>query len=160
MKILTTLLAAIAAIFVIAPAAHAQSVQDVQLKRMDTGLAASVLPDGTIGFALDNNSDFKQRFSKEKVTGNIVRLSRAGVNSCIRDVGIGNAKLGNCSGQQAQWSEFSYAGGKLYQNVLSHRFLVPSFCFGLCAEKMVVAAQDDLDPWGGLSIARWKLDLF
>ena len=160
MKIITSLLAALAAMLVlVTPAAHAQSTQTVQIKRMDTGLAASANTDGSIGFATDNNGDFRQRFSKDKVSGNVFRLSRAGFNSCIRDIGPGDVKLGSCSGLAAQWMEFSYAGGKLYQNMSSSRFLVPGFCFGLCPERMVVASQQDLNPWGGLTIARWTLDL-
>ena len=161
-RIITSLLAVIAAVFAIAPAAQAQSVQTVQIKQMN-GYASSANNDGTVGFAIDNNNDFRQRFLKEKVSSNVFRFSRAGLNVCIRDAFAANdggtMKLGSCSGVQAQWRESSFNGGKLYQNPASGHYLVAGFCFGLCPDAMDVLPKSYLDPWGGLDIARWQLDV-
>jgi hypothetical protein len=165
---LALILIALAAVLALTPAAHAQSTQSVQLKR-DTGLAATALPDGTIGWAVDNNADFKQRWTKQLVSSpNIYRFSRAGfVNACIKvpDNLSSNLsdtiKLGSCSGPRALWRESSAPGGKkIYRNPSTGHYMVPGICFGLCVEKMDAVDRQTVDAFGGpLAIAPMTVEV-
>jgi hypothetical protein len=168
---LALILVALAAVLALTPAAHAQSTQTVQLKR-DTGLAATALPDGTIGFAVDNNNDFKQKWTKTLVNSQTkeYRFSRFGfVNGCIKVPDnlssqlSDTIKLGSCSGPRALWRETSAPGGKkVYRNPQTGHYMVPGICFGIpgCVEKMDAVDKQTVDAFGGpFAIAALKVEV-